>query len=146
MTEELQKDRVGTEPAAAGGKPVGKSGPSGTLFSPLDYMPFMLGVFLVGGLAAMPLTYGLGTGLSYLESLPWSLASCVVFLVAFRKNGTISWARAIPAIIAIMVAANVYNQSTGKPAFAAGGVAGFVLVLVCGYVGVGIGRLLGRWG
>ena len=116
----------------------------GGMFKETDYVPFMLGVFLIGGLLGMPLTYGAGTGLGYFESLPWALGSCVVFLIAFRRNGTISWGRAIPAIAAIVIAANVYNQSTGKPAFAAGGVSGFLLVMVCGYVGLGIGRIFKR--
>jgi hypothetical protein len=113
----------------------------GGMFKESDYVPFMLGVFLIGGLIGMPLTYGAGTGLGYFESLPWALASCVVFLIAFRRNGTISWGRAIPVIVAIMVGANMYNQSTGKPAFAAGGLLGFLLVMVCGYIGLGVGRI-----
>ena len=52
--------------------------------------------------------------------------------------------KAVPAIAAIMIGANVYNQSTGKPAFAAGGILGFLLVMVCGYVGIGIGRIFRR--
>ena len=116
----------------------------GGMFKDTDYMPFMLGVFIIGGLIGMPLTYGLGTGLGYLDSLPWSLASCVVFLIAFRRNGTLSWGRAIPGIAAILIGAKVYNQSTGRPAFAAGGILGFVLVMVCGYVGIGIGRIFKR--
>lgn len=114
------------------------------MFKETDYVPFMLGVFLIGGLIGMPLTYGAGTGLGYFESLPWAFGSCVVFLIAFRRNGTIYWGRAIPAIAAIMIGANIYNKSTGKPAFAAGGVLGYLLVMVCGYVGLGIGRIFKR--
>lgn len=115
-----------------------------TMFKESDYVPFMLGVFLIGGLVGIPLAYGRTTGLSYFESLPWALASCVVFLIAFRRNGTISWGRAIPAIVVLMIGASIYNQSTGRPAFAAGGVLGFLLVMVCGYVGIGIGRVYKR--
>lgn len=114
------------------------------MFKESDYIPFMLGVFIIGGLIGIPLTYGLGTGLGYFDSLLWSLASCVVFLIAFRRNGTISWGRAIPAIVAVMLGANFYNQSTGKPAFAAGGLLGFLLVMVCGYIGIGIGYIFKR--
>lgn len=116
----------------------------GGMFKETDYVPFMLGVFIIGGLIGMPLPYGLATGLGYFESLPWSLASCVVFLIAFRRNGTISWGRAAPAIAAIIIGARVYSQNTGKPAFAAGGILGFLLVMVCGYVGIGIGRIFKR--
>ena len=115
----------------------------GGMFKEADYAAFMAGVFVVGGLIVLPLTYGQAVGLRYLAALPWSLGSCVVFLIAFRRDGSISWGRAIPAIIAIMVAGTVYNQSTGKPAFGAGGMLGFLLVMVCGYIGIGIGRLFG---
>jgi hypothetical protein len=111
------------------------------MFMETDYIPFMLGVFVIGGLIGMPLMYGLSTGLEYLESLPWALASCIVFLIAFRRNGDISWGRAIPAIAALMIGAMVYNERTGKPAFAVGGFLGFLLVMVCGYIGIGIGRI-----
>ncbi len=136
-SEVEKSDNDVTSPASE--KPV-----QGGMFKKTDYVPFMLGVFLVGGLIGMPLTYGADTGLGYFESLPWALGSCVVFLIAFRRNGTMSWARAIPAIAAIMIGANVYNQSTSKPAFVAGGLMGFLLVMVCGYVGLGIGRIFKR--
>ncbi len=114
---------------------------TGGSFKDSDYVPFMLGVFLIGGLVALPLTYGLATGLGYFESLPWALASCVVFLISFRRNGTISWGRAIPAIFVLVIGADIYNRSTGRPSFAAGGLLGFLLVMVCGYAGIGIGRM-----
>jgi len=116
------------------------------MFKESDYAAFMLGIFIIGGLIGIPLTYGVATGLGYIASLPWALASCVVFLIAFRRNGTISWGRAIPAIAAIMIGARVYNESTGKPAFAAGGFLGFLLVMVCGYIGIGIGRMFRKKG
>jgi len=116
-------------------------GSGNPMFKETEYVPFMLGVFLIGGLLGMPLTYGLILGLSYFQSLPWSLASCIVFLIMFRRNGTISWGRAIPAIFAVVMGANAYNQATGKPAFASSGFLGFVLVGGCGYVGIWIGRI-----
>ena len=79
-----------------------KSSPD-SMFKETDYLPFMLGIFLIGGLIGMPLTYGASTGLGYFESLPWAFSSCMVFLIAFRRNGTISWGRAIPAFIAIII-------------------------------------------
>lgn len=47
-----------------------------------------------------------------------------------------------PAIAVIIIGARVYRQNTGKPAFVAGGILGFLLVMVCSYVGIGIGRIL----
>ena len=115
----------------------------GSLFKESDYTPFMLGVFIVGGLLVIPLIWGLRVGLEYFAALTWSIASCVVFLIAFRRNGTISWVRAIPVIAAILIAARFYAQSTGKPAFVAGGALGFLAIMICGYIGIGLGRLTG---
>jgi len=139
MSESSDKipGKTGNGPTLTEAKPSGGPG----MFSTADYIPFMTGVFLIGGLIAMPLTYGAALGLGYVDSLPWALASCTVFLVGFRRNGTISWGRAAPAIVAMMIGANIYNQDTGKPAFAAGGFLGFLLVMVCGYIGIGLGRM-----
>jgi len=116
-------------------------GSGNPLFKETEYVPFMLGVFLIGGLLGMPLAYGLVTGLSYFQSLPWSLASSIVYLIMFRRNGTISWGRAVPAIFAVVMGANAYNRTTGKPAFAASGFLGFLLVAGCGFIGIWIGRI-----
>jgi uncharacterized membrane protein len=111
------------------------------MFKETEYVPFMLGVFLIGGLLAVPIIYGLILGLSYFQSLPWSLVSCIILLIGFRRNGSISWGRAIPAIIGGAMVINAYNQITGKPAFVASGFLGFLLVAGCGYVGIWIGRI-----
>ncbi|MBN1263019.1 MAG: hypothetical protein JW991_01555 [Candidatus Pacebacteria bacterium] len=113
------------------------------LFKQADYLPFMLGIFIIGGLLVIPFFWGMvGLELSYLEAVPWSLASCVVFLIAFRRSGDISWARAIPALIGLMIIGETYSAMTEKPAFGAGGILGFFAVVICGYTGIGIGKLI----
>jgi hypothetical protein len=116
----------------------------GGMFLESDYIPFMLGIFIIGGLLVIPLTWGLGLDLGYFAALPWSLLSCIVFLIAFRRNGTISWGRAIPAIVASMILTQVHAQSTGRPAFVVGGILGFLAIVVFGYIGIWIGRLVRR--
>lgn len=116
----------------------------GALFEERDYIPFMLGIFIIGGLLAIPLIWGSQVGLGYFEALPWSLASCAVFLVAIRRNGTISWLRFFLAIIVLIGAGQIYASSSGKPAFAAGGMLGFLVIAVCGLIGIGVGRLILR--
>ncbi|TES86790.1 MAG: hypothetical protein E3J89_01930 [Candidatus Aminicenantes bacterium] len=111
------------------------------MFKDSDYTPFMLGVFIIGGLLVIPFTWGLGVGMGYFATLPWSIGSCIMYLIAFRRNGTISWGRAIPAIVTILIAARVYAQNTGKPTFAAGGILGLIVIIACGYTGIAIGRL-----
>ncbi len=84
------------------------------MFSEASYVPFMVGAFTLGGFVALPLIYGGMIGLDYGSSLPWSLGSCSVFLIGFRRNGTISWWRAGPALFALLMAAEVYHKSTGN--------------------------------
>jgi hypothetical protein len=141
MNDAIKKNGVPGE-KENNGTQNGKQAKAG-MFKESDYVPFMAGVFAIGGFFGLPLTFGFAVQLEYLAALPWSLASCAVFLIAFRKNGTISWKRAITAMIAWAVAGNVYHESTGKPAFGAGGFLGFILVMICGYMGVGIGRIFG---
>jgi hypothetical protein len=116
----------------------------GNLFPAEYYAAFVLGVLLVGGLGAIPLLWSTVTELSYLKALPWGLASSAVFLVGFRRDGTISWARLVAAVIALTLAAVLYSTSTGRPSFGAGGVVGFLVMVVCGYVGVGMAKLFRR--
>lgn len=120
---------------------IGGEGGETPMFKETDYLPFMLGVFLIGGLVGIPLAYGLITGLSYFKSLLWSLIGCIVFLIAFRRNGSISWGRAIPAIIGSAMVVSAYTQITRKPSFAPTGLLGFLLLAGCGYVGIWIGRI-----
>jgi hypothetical protein len=113
------------------------------MFATENYPSFLGGVLTLGGLGVLPLLYGAGLGIDYGSALPWSLASCAVFLIGFRKNGTVSWVRAIPGMAVLAVAATSYTISTGKPSFGAGGAFGFLLLLVCGYAGIAVNRVLG---
>jgi hypothetical protein len=116
----------------------------GAMFGPSDYVSFMVSVFVLGGLIALPLIYGAAVGLDYESSMPWSAASCAAFSVALRRNGTISWARAAIAIVCLVLAAQIYTTSTGAPAFGAGGMFGFLILAACGYLGIMIDRLFPR--
>ena len=44
------------------------------MFGESSYAAFMIGVFVIGGVLALPLVYGGVLGLTYAASLPWSLA------------------------------------------------------------------------
>ncbi len=114
------------------------------MFGKNDYLSFMLGIFLIGGLLAIPIVYGLITEMSYFESLPWSLLNCIAFLIAFRRNGTISWVRFIPALLVVTILANIYAFETGNPAGGGGGFLVIILLFLSGYAGIGIKRLIKR--
>ena len=113
------------------------------MFKKEDYRSFMLGMFLIGGLIVIPITYA-RSNIGFFESIPWAILSCIVFLVGFKRNGEFSMVRAVPAIIGAAILAMKYNISTGQPAFISGGMFGYMLLFVCGYVGIGIDRLL-KW-
>ncbi|MEL7498316.1 MAG: hypothetical protein AAFN77_11955 [Planctomycetota bacterium] len=111
------------------------------MFSEGSYAPFMVGVFILGGFVALPLLYGGMLGHDYVSSLPWTLGVCVVFLFGFRRNGTISWLRATPVLLLLMIAAYAFYKYTGRHGFGVGGFLGFLIVFGCGYVGIGVRKL-----
>lgn len=112
----------------------------GAIFKEEDYVPFVVGFFLIGGLLTFPFLYGLQLDISYLLALPWSLGSCVVFLIGFRKNGTISWLKFVPAYAVLTITAMIVNHSSGGSTFAAGGIIGFVIVILGGKIGIIVSR------
>ena len=112
-----------------------------SLFSERSYAPFMVGVFLPGGFVALPLFYGGMLGHDYVSSLPWTLGVCVVFLCGFRRNGTITWLRAAPALFMLMIAAYAFYKYTGRHGFGVVGFLGFLIAIGCGYIGIGVRNL-----
>jgi hypothetical protein len=108
----------------------------------MDYMAFMIGVFVLGGLVAFPGAYGAWLGLNYAQALPWSLASALFYLLVFNRDGTISGLRFIIGLGFLYIIMQQHVTTSGQPAFVAGGFLGTGLMFVCGYIGVGIGRRL----
>ncbi len=120
--------------------------PVGAMFAPEDYLPFMVGVFVLGGLLAIPLIWGFGMRMGFWAALPWGLVSALVWLVAFRRDGTLCWGRLIGAMIAVLVLGNVWVFQSGGSGFVVSGIGGILIILACGYAGIGIGRIAtGRW-
>lgn len=117
---------------------------------PLPYLPYLLGVLVFGGLLALPLLWGGNQHMEYGDALPWSLLSCVVFSIGIRRDGSYSLARGISAyfiayVLAASFTADSIARSNGNKGFLAGGALGFLLLTVCGYLGVGFAVLLKRW-
>ena len=118
---------------------------SPSIFREQDYKPFMMGVFVLGGLVAIPLLWGPMSDVSYVKALPWSVLSCLVVLAAFRKNGTISWPRFIGAALVAGIAGGIYAAETNQSGFIAGGVVGYAVVVICGKIGVLVhGKVIGK--
>ena len=106
------------------------------------YKWFIIGVILLGGIIATPLLFALCTEMTYFSALPWSVGSSVVFLFCVGRDGKFNWAMGVPAIFVIVVSAKVYSLKTGEPSFAFGGILGFAFFFLCGFIGVGVGKLV----
>lgn len=112
------------------------------LFSPSEYWPFMLGIFLLGGLILFPLIYGVMLlHMKYTEALEQSIFSCLLYLIAFRRNGTIAWTRFWIALIIIVINFIRFRTETGSAVFIAVGFLGFLMAFLCGYAGIWVARL-----
>ncbi|HUT03936.1 MAG TPA: O-antigen ligase family protein [bacterium] len=127
---------------------VSASSVKGGLFNETDYGPFVSGVFVLGGLLAIPVLWSEPPriNMTYGEALPWAIGACLVILASFRRNGTVSWLRAIPAAGAMVVAEAFLAKTDSVPALTAFAVFALFALMVCGYVGIGIGRLIRQEG
>jgi len=123
----------GIEPKPLENKKVKK-----TIFVKKDYISFMLGVFILGGIIALPLVWNLFLGISYLNLLPLSLLLCVCLLITFRRNGTISWFRAIPAwaIFGTVVGTVLQEFSSKHVPPLSKVLIGILILIICGRVGI----------
>lgn len=107
------------------------------------YYPWFLGGVLVGGVVVVPIgTAMLMDGISPLVAWVGGVASAIVFLLCLDTRGNFRTARAIPAIGAAVIGANIYHHSTGQPVAVVGGVLGFIIYAIFGAIGVGIGKLV----
>ena len=121
------------------------------IFKNTEYTSFMFGVFILGGILALPLLWSFGflftyIGPRYIYIFPLSLILCAFIFVAFRRNGTISWVRAIPAgLIIIIIVPTIIKELTEKTTPPVSDVLlGFVILILCGYLGVILSRFIHR--
>ncbi|MBN2209371.1 MAG: O-antigen ligase family protein [Candidatus Coatesbacteria bacterium] len=125
---------------------LGEPSRKGALFGEADYAPFMTGVFLLGGFLTIPILWAQPEriNMTYGQALPWAIGACLVVLAAFRRNGTISWLRAAPAAAAMIVAEAFLTKTDSTPALVAFAVFAVFVIMICGYIGIGVGRLVRR--
>lgn len=116
------------------------------MFEERDYIPFVLGVLILGGLVLVPLLWGQINRLNYAWSIFPSLLSCGIFLYAHDRRGNFSVAKFLAGYLivfmAILRAVARPGSGGGKPFFIAGGFLGFVVLFACGWAGIGVARLL----
>lgn len=122
-----------------------------TIFKKTEYTSFMFGVFILGGILVVPWLWGFGVlltyiGLRYIYIFPLSLILCVFIFIAFRRNGTISWIRAIPTglIVFIIVPPFIMDLTKRTIPPVSDVILGFAILILCGRLGVIFTRLIRR--
>ena len=119
-----------------------------SFFKENEYFSFMLSVFILGGLAALPIFWGYFTALNQVEGpmfpaiwIPTMMLSTSV-LVAFKKDGTSSKLRTVLAIIIGWVVSTILASLSGKMSFISNTFLGFIILLMCGKTGTWLASYL----
>jgi len=107
------------------------------------YYYFFVGGVLIGGVIVVPIgTTMVIESISPLVAWVGGIVSAIVFLCCFDRRGNWRWVTAVPAIAIASIGASVYHQSSGQPVAVVGGVLGFLIYMVFGYLGIGICKLM----
>ncbi len=117
--------------------------PAKGTFKEDDYVPYILGIMVLGGLVAIPLVYGGITDISYGRALLPSLISCGIFAYSHDKRGTFLMGRFIMLYLfsyITLLRASLQYGGNGQQTFVAGGLIGILVMTGCGWAGVMVGR------
>lgn len=116
------------------------------MFEEQDFIPYVCGTMLLGGLVVVPLIWGGMSDLDYTQALLPSLLSCGIFALSHDKRGNFLWGRFILMVLfmlfTILKAMAKAGPGAGKPMFMAGGVLGYLVMFGCGWAGIGVARLV----
>ncbi len=114
------------------------------LFKEADFIPYLCGVMILGGLIAIPMVWGMMHGIGYGQALLPALVSCGIFAASHNKRGHFLWMRFLLMMLffsmQIMKTANSYSHT--RPMFLAGGFLGFLIMSGCGWAGIFLARKL----
>lgn len=146
-----KKDRItaalGIPADKPAGTPVTVNGaaavPAQGIFEERDFIPFVIGIMLLGGLLVVPVLWGQFSHLEYKDALFPSLLSCGIFAFSHDKRGNFLWGRFIMLLAVIVVTAMRSSlRYGGRPMFLAGGILGYVVMFGCGWIGIALARLV----
>ena len=113
------------------------------MFRKEEYGPYMIGVFILGGLIAVPLIWSYFVDLPYEKLVLGSLLGCGIFAFAHTRDGDFSLLRFFGAFAFVfLMSLKISVQAGGTGPFVPGGLLGFFVMAACGHAGVGISRLL----
>lgn len=113
-------------------------------FREQDYIPFIAGVLVLGGLLIVPFIYGMFLNIYYPQALFSSLLSCGIFLYAHDRRGNFSFGKFLLAYLFILfqiLRTSTQQGGANHPIFIAGGLLGIALMLACGWAGIAIARV-----
>ncbi len=112
------------------------------MFRKNDHIPFLCGIFILGGLVVVPIVWGMMLKASYMQALFPSLVSCGIFAFAHDQRGNFSILRLLGAMVVGFLIMTRMGDLIGGSFFLAGGLLGYILLSLCGWAGIGIGRSL----
>lgn len=114
------------------------------MFKREDYWPYMFGVFILGGLIALPAIYSNFIEVPLERLLAGCMMGCMLFAFAHTRDGNFSFGRLVGGVVVIMLLMLRFaGESDGKGGVIPGGLLGFAVMGACGWVGIGLGRATG---
>ena len=111
-------------------------------FETTEYIPFLIALFMFGGLIAVPLIWGGVLDIDYHKTLLPAFISCACFAYCHNRKGRFLWNRLfiITAFIAYVLFKITLKGGGDEQFFVAGGVLGYPVMFGCGWIGVMIVR------
>jgi len=110
------------------------------LFKENEYILFVLGVLVLGGLLLLPLIWNLWFWISWVDEIPWSLGASVAFLIAFRRNGALYKGGFIVSLIAQIAIFWWFSSEQSEEYLLKAMVLWYIAYWLCGSIGIAIGR------
>lgn len=117
------------------------------MFEEKDFIPFVLGVMILGGMGCIPVIWGQLTQMGYAKAVIPSLISCGIFVYAHDNRGNFSILKFLAGMLFVfMIVLRAMAQSGGntKPMFFAGGIVGYIIMFACGWAGIALVRTFRR--
>lgn len=140
----VRSGSVTTAPSGTAGETPQKAPLTAGMFEEDDFIPYVLGVMILGGLVCIPVIWGQFNGVEYIKAVFPSLVSCGIFVYAHDKRGNFSFLKFFVGFFFVMMIVMrsmvQYGSGGGKPFFVAGGVVGYVVMLACGWAGIVLAR------
>ncbi|MGE0267368.1 MAG: hypothetical protein AB7S78_02780 [Candidatus Omnitrophota bacterium] len=115
------------------------------MFRKSDYIPFGLGIFILGGLFFVPLIWSRLNQVDFEDAILPSIISCLVFFIAHDNRGNFSIGRFIMGLVLVyflLLRTIAKYGGGGQSLFIAGGFLGYIVMFGCGWAGIMLGRLI----